>query len=117
MKRARAIEFAVRPRAEWHGSLWRALAADLRWQIDTGRLPAGSRLPSIRTAARLLHVSRTTMEWAFESLIADGYAGAHVGDGTYVLDVSCRVGPPLWRRRRRWMRDPDGLLLWLVRDR
>jgi DNA-binding GntR family transcriptional regulator len=115
MKRARTIDFPVRRSDELRRPLWRALAADVAWQIDIGRLPAGSRVPSIRTAARGLGLSRTTVEWAFASLIADGYLAARVGDGTYVIDVARRPRPPAWRRPRRWLRDPDGLLFSLIR--
>jgi GntR family transcriptional regulator/MocR family aminotransferase len=114
MKRARAIEFPVGRRG-LRRPLWRGLARQIAWQIDLGRLAAGSRVPSVRGTAQRLGVSRTTVAWAFESLIADGYLAARVGDGTYVLDESQRSRPPAWRRQRRWLRDPDGLLLSIAR--
>lgn len=114
MKRARSVEFPVRGSGQLRRPLWRALAAEVAWQIDIGRLPAGSRVPSIRTAARRLGLSRTTVEWAFDLLIADGYLLARVGDGTYVMERGGRARPPLWSRRRRWLRDPDGLLFFVV---
>jgi DNA-binding FadR family transcriptional regulator len=113
MKRARPVEFPV-DGASLRRPVWRALAASIAWQIDIGRLPAGSRVPSIRAAAARLGLSRNTVAWAFESLAADGYLGARVGDGTYVLGVSERARVPVWRRRRRWGRDPEGLLLWIA---
>jgi len=36
---------------------------------------------------------------------------SRVGDGTYVLDPAQRARTPLFRRRRQWLRDPDGLLI------
>ena len=91
--------------------LWRGLEAALAWQIDVGRVPSGSRVPSTRALARRLGLSRNTVALAFDSLIADGYMSSRVGDGTYVLGPAQRARPPLFRRRRRWLRDPDGLLI------
>jgi hypothetical protein len=36
---------------------------------------------------------------------------SRVGDGTYVLEPGQRARTPLFRRRRQWLRDPDGLLI------
>jgi hypothetical protein len=51
---------------------------------------------------------------AFEVLIAEAYLASHVGDGTYVLGHAHRSRERLWLRRRHWIRDPDGLLLWIT---
>jgi DNA-binding GntR family transcriptional regulator len=115
MKRARHVDFPIavaqpalrRPR-------WRSLACAIEWQIQIGRLPAGHRLPSTRTLARALGLSRNTVALAFDTLTADGFLGARVGDGTYVLDRIHWNKPPLWLRARRWIRDPDGLLMWIA---
>ena len=113
MKRARRLDFPLSA-GHLRRPFWRSLEAALAWQVDIGRVPAGSRLPSTRVLARQLGLSRNTVALAFESLVADGYLGSRVGDGTYVLDHSHRAHPPLWERRRRWIRDPDGLLIWMV---
>jgi DNA-binding transcriptional MocR family regulator len=116
MKRARLVDFPLPADLERLGHpLWRGLEAAVAWQIDVGRVPAGSRVPSTRSLARRLGLSRTTVALAFESLVADGYLASRVGDGTYVLDPSQRTRRPLWQRPRRWIRDPDGLLVWFVR--
>ena len=114
MKRARDVEFPLLPAAMLDRPLWRSLAAAVAWQIDVGRLPAGRRLPSTRTLARRLGLSRNTVAVAFDVLVADGYVASHVGDGTYVLAHAHRTSAPLWRRARHWVRDPDGLLLWIT---
>lgn len=115
MKRARSVDFPLPDDPGRLGRpLWRGLEAAVAWQIDIGRVPAGSRVPSIRTVACRLGVSRNTVALAFESLAADGYLAPRVGDGTYVQEWSLRTRPPVWRRRRRWVRDPDGLLLWIT---
>jgi DNA-binding GntR family transcriptional regulator len=94
--------------------LWRSLASAVAWQIQIGRLPAGHRLPSTRTLARELGVSRNTVALAFDALIGDGLVAGRVGDGTYVLSHTHWSTEPVWRRARRWIRDPDGLLLWIT---
>lgn len=58
--------------------------AQLRSAIEQGRWPAGTRLPPSRAQAELLGVSRNTVLWAVQRLLAEGYVEARVGDGTYV---------------------------------
>ena len=87
----------------------------LRDAVLDGRLRPGDRLPATRDLAGQLGVSRNTVAAAYESLTAEGFVAARVGDGTYVLDRSHRASPPPWRRPRHWIRDPDGLLLSIAR--
>jgi DNA-binding GntR family transcriptional regulator len=114
MKRARRIDLVLPPVTRDRSSLWRNLAAAIAWQIDLGRLASGSRLPATRALARRLQVSRNTVALAYEELIDEGYLTARVGDGTYVCAQTQRRRPAVWQRRRRWVRDPDGLLLSIV---
>ena len=55
--------------------------------ILIGGLPAGARLPSTRTLAKDLSVSRTTMVEAFERLVAEGLLVSTTGAGTFVSDA------------------------------
>lgn len=72
--------------------LHRQLADGLRRAILGGRLPAGSRLPSTRSLADDLAVSRSTVVTAFEQLNAEGYLRSVRGSGTVVPDdVSVRL--------------------------
>ena len=64
--------------------LYLQLAARLRSVIDRGELPRGRRLPSTRTLAGELGLSRNTVAAAFDHLHAEGYLTSRVGDGTYV---------------------------------
>jgi GntR family transcriptional regulator/MocR family aminotransferase len=64
--------------------LYLQLAARLRSAIDRGELPRDRRLPSTRTLAAELGVSRNTVAAAFDHLHAEGYLMSRVGDGTYV---------------------------------
>lgn len=64
--------------------LHRQLYEGLRGEILSGRLPAGSRLPSIRSLVREFGISRNTVTGALSQLSAEGYLEARVGSGTYV---------------------------------
>ena len=111
MKRTRVVEFALPPVEQLTRPLWRGVEQAIAWQIDVGRVPAGARVPSTRTLARQLGLSRNTVALAFDHLIADGYFDARVGDGTYVRPLEHRARAPLWRRKWTWLRDPDGSLV------
>jgi GntR family transcriptional regulator/MocR family aminotransferase len=56
----------------------------VRRAILDGILTPGTRLPSSRTLAENLRVSRTTTLLAYEQLLAEGYLTARHGSGTYV---------------------------------
>ncbi|MFQ3622616.1 MAG: PLP-dependent aminotransferase family protein [Acetobacteraceae bacterium] len=56
----------------------------LRRAVVSGALSPGTRLPSTRTLAAELNVSRNTALHVFETMIAEGYFEARTGDGTYV---------------------------------
>ena len=64
--------------------LHRQLYDALRRAILEGRHPAGARLPSTRTLADELGVSRGTAVVAFKQLVAEGYVEGSVGAGTRV---------------------------------
>ena len=55
--------------------------------IQTGRISAKEKLPSTRSLASYLEVSRSTVELAYEQLLSEGYIEAVPYRGYYVLDV------------------------------
>jgi GntR family transcriptional regulator / MocR family aminotransferase len=65
-------------------ALYRQLYDQLREAILSGRLSAGTRLPSTREFADDLGIARNTVLNAFEQLYAESYLERRVGDGTYV---------------------------------
>lgn len=72
------------------------LCRHLRSAILEGALAAGERLPSTRTLASDLGVSRTTVEAAYAQLSADGFITRHVGAGSYVTGhMRPAAAPPL----------------------
>src|SRR4051812_31070949 len=71
----------------------------IRGAILAGTLASGARLPSTRTLALDLGVSRTTAEEAFAQLEAEGYLVRRVGDGTYVALPEAPAKPVHGTRR------------------
>jgi DNA-binding GntR family transcriptional regulator len=65
-------------------TLYEQLCDSLRADIASGRLEPGTRLPSTRTLARELRVSRNTVVAAYEQLVLEGLLIAAVGSGTRV---------------------------------
>ena len=63
----------------------------LRASILGGTLKAGTRLPSTRTFAADLRVSRKTAEEAYAQLEREGFVERRTGSGTYVADVPAPV--------------------------
>jgi DNA-binding transcriptional MocR family regulator len=64
--------------------VYRQIALRLRAMIETGDLPAGSRLPPSRELARDLGVNRATVTAAYDALGTLGVVEATVGRGTFV---------------------------------
>ncbi|MFO1147561.1 MAG: PLP-dependent aminotransferase family protein [Alsobacter sp.] len=62
------------------------LYAEIRRLIEAGRLAPGTKLPTTRDLATRLNLSRGAAVAAFEMLLADGFAVARVGSGTFVAD-------------------------------
>src|SRR3954471_3639509 len=65
-------------------SLQQQLYTRLRDDILARRLRPGERLPPSRLMAAQLAVSRTTIVLVYEQLVAEGYAEARQGAGTFV---------------------------------
>ncbi len=66
------------------GARYRAIADALAADIDTGRLPAGTRLPTHRALARALDVTVGTVTRAYAEAERRGLVEATVGRGTFV---------------------------------
>ena len=69
-------------------SLYMQVYHHYRELIMERRLPARSRMPSLRKCAEELNLSRTTIESAYLQLAADGYIIARAQSGYYVTDIA-----------------------------
>jgi GntR family transcriptional regulator / MocR family aminotransferase len=62
------------------------LESALRDAVRSGRLAAGTALPSSRSLARDLGVARNTVSQAYAQLVAEGWLSARHGSGTWVAE-------------------------------
>ena len=97
LARALDVDLLARELGNWRtsnrsGPAYQGLADGIRMLIIDGRLPVGARLPSERTLADNLRVSRTTVTAAYAQLRDDGYLNARRGArSTTALPVASRV--------------------------
>ncbi len=74
--------------------LYEALYRCIREDILSGRLQAGDKLPSKRTLAENLEVSKITVEGAYQQLLSEGYVRSREKVGYFVEAVDRPVGAP-----------------------
>jgi GntR family transcriptional regulator / MocR family aminotransferase len=78
------MDFAIALDNQSSEPIYRQLYEELRRAILTGRLSPKEKLPSTRSLAKSLHISRTTVTQCYEQLIGEGYLQTSVGSGTFV---------------------------------
>lgn len=61
--------------------------------IAAGALPSETKLPATRELAHALRLNRTTVATAYDMLVAEGWARAHVGQGTFVARRAASPAP------------------------
>ena len=67
--------------------LYLQLYEAIKREIESGRLRAGEKLPSIRALAQELKVSKQTVDTALQQLLAEGYVESRPRSGLYVLPI------------------------------
>lgn len=67
--------------------LYEQIYSYIKGEIRNGRLRSGSKLPSTRTLAGNLHVSRSTTQLAYEQLLSEGYIEALPCKGYFVCQI------------------------------
>ena len=97
--------------------LYRQVYRGFRDAILERRLRAGQRIPSTRSLAVALRISRFPILDAYEQLLAEGYFESRVGSGTFVASLPSGARPPVADRPlappsrfRRAARDTDFLV-------
>lgn len=107
-------QFAIkRSRAE---SLSLQIVRQLQEAIETGRVARGTQLPSTRSLARTLGVSRNTVLTAYDELAARGFIRSRRGAGMYAFlpttvtgfDVTSVMRDAQYPSRTIVMQDRDG---------
>lgn len=72
---------------EQDGPLYLSIYRQLRQQIQSGQLAAGTRLPSKRALANELQVSVNTIDGAYGQLQSEGFVESRPRSGYYVLGI------------------------------
>ena len=87
--------------------LYEKIYQHIKNEIITGKMKTGERLPSTRRLAEHLMVSRSTVEMAYEQLLAEGYIKAEPCRGFFVCDVTelYRIG------MEETLREKDGRII------
>lgn len=79
------MTITLRPDSEKH--LYEQIYEHIRHEIWEGKLLAGERLPSTRSLADYLQVSRSTVDYAYSQLIGEGYIEARPHRGYFVCSL------------------------------
>ncbi len=82
--RNESIPFIMLSHRSSDAPFYRQIYEAVRDAILSGRLTSGTRLPSSRSMATQLSVSRITVVNAFDQLVAEGYLESRTGAGTFV---------------------------------
>src|ERR1700676_2947920 len=81
--------------ADASGPLYRRVALAVREDLATGRLAAGTRLPTHRELARALKITVVTASRAYREAAAWGLVRGEVGRGTFVARAAAGPRPPM----------------------
>lgn len=71
--------------------VYQQLYNSIKSNVEQGTIPAGEKLPSIRRLSGDLHVSRTTIETAYQQLCVEGYIESSPQRGYYVLQAAHKI--------------------------
>ncbi len=68
--------------------IWCQIEDGMRRLVASGRMPAGSAVPSVRELAKALRVNPATVSKAYRRLTDAGLLMVRRGEGTFVADLS-----------------------------
>lgn len=77
------ITLDVKTTIPLYEQIYEYIKADIR----NGKIPCGEKLPSTRALAKYLEVSRSTIELAYDQLLAEGYVEAEACRGFFVAQI------------------------------
>ncbi|MGN1148740.1 MAG: PLP-dependent aminotransferase family protein [Lachnospiraceae bacterium] len=78
---------AIELKADGTKCLYEQIYEHIRDEIKRGKLLSGERLPSTRALAEYLQISRSTVEFAYEQLLSEGYIESRPYKGYFVCKV------------------------------
>ena len=79
----------------------------IRDEIQKGKILAGERLPSSRALAAHLGVSRSTVDLAYDQLLAEGYVISQPCRGYFVCEVDQLYQIPISGNQREEKKEPE----------
>ena len=80
-------DMAIELKTDSNVCLYEQIYVHIRDEIRGGKLLGGERLPSTRSLAEYLQVSRSTVDFAYEQLASEGYIEARPYKGYFVCKV------------------------------
>ena len=92
----------IRLRTDSDKCLYQQIYEHIRQEIREGKLLAGERLPSTRSLAEYLQVARSTVDYAYDQLLSEGYIEAKPYKGYFV----CRL-EGIFTMEQREMTEPE----------
>ena len=81
------LELTIELKADSSKCLYEQIYEHIRKEIKEGKLLRGERLPSTRSLAENLQISRSTVELAYEQLLSEGYIESQPYRGYFVSKV------------------------------
>ena len=85
-------EMTIRLQTGGNACLYEQIYEHIKKEIREGKLLAGERLPSTRFLAEYLQVSRSTVDYAYSQLLAEGYIESRPYRGYFVCSMEELVG-------------------------
>ena len=80
-------EFMIPLNSKSELPLYEQICEYIKTEIQQGHLKAEEKLPSSRTLAKSLSVSRSTVELSYDQLVSEGYLEAIPCKGYYVCNI------------------------------
>ena len=80
-------DMTIQFRADSGKCLYEQIYEHIRQEIREGKLLAGERLPSTRSLAEYLQVARSTVDYAYDQLLSEGYIEARPYKGYFVCPM------------------------------
>ncbi len=81
------FDFTIELQADGSKCLYEQIYEYIRQEIRGGKLLQSERLPSTRSLAEYLQISRSTVEMAYEQLVSEGYIEARPYKGYFVCKI------------------------------
>ncbi len=80
-------DMTIRLQTNSEKCLYEQIYEHIRQEIREGKLLAGERLPSTRSLAEYLQVARSTVDYAYDQLLSEGYIEARPCSGYFVCPM------------------------------